>query len=170
MRVDRYELHELIGEGVSAKVYRAVDTATDSVVAVKVLNVQLQNDAISEQRFRREIQITRLLNHPQIVSIYDLLQANGHTCLVMEYVDGQNLKDFVALHGALPIAAAVAVLSQILRILSVCHRKNVIHRDLKPQNVMVNEEHIVRLLDFGIAKMTTLSDLTQTGTAVGTPE
>lgn len=170
MPLERYEILELIGEGVSAKVYKAVDKQTRSLVAVKVLSPHLQTDDISIERFRREIQITRHLQHPQIVSIYDLVQDGETWCLVMELVDGQNLKDFIRLETPLPLETVLSMLRQILDVLSVCHQGNVVHRDLKPQNVIIDAQRRARLLDFGIARMATLSDLTQTGTAIGSPE
>ncbi len=166
----RYELGEVIGEGVSAVVRRAVDTRTGSVVAVKILNPHLHTDAISIERFRREIQITRFIGHPQIVSIYDLVVEGEQIYLVMEYVRGSDLKRFIALRDRVGVDVVVEVLGQILRILAVCHAKNVVHRDLKPQNVMIGDDHRVTLLDFGISRMTTLSDLTRTGTSLGSPE
>jgi serine/threonine protein kinase len=195
---DRYEALQLIGEGVSAKVYRAVERGTNSVVAIKVLNPYLRTDPISLERFRREVQITRLIGHPQIVSIYDLVTDAEQTYLVMEYVDGPDLKTFIRLHAPVPIATVISILRQALEILSLCHAKNVVHRDLKPQNIIIARDGgdssratpvetapeecrfsggalpmlpgQVRLLDFGISRMTSLSDLTQTGTSLGSPE
>ncbi len=161
---------QLIGVGVSARVYKAVDTTTDSPVAVKVLNPHLNTDEISIERFRREIQITRFLNHPRIISIYDLIDAGDSLALIMEYLSGCDLKDYVKLHAPLDVVTALGILTQILEVLALCHRKDVIHRDLKPQNVVIDQEKRVKLLDFGIARMTSLSDLTQTGTSLGSPE
>ncbi len=166
----RYTDLELIGKGVSARVYKAVDTATGGAVAVKALNPHLKTDEISIERFRREIQITRFLNHSQIIAIYDLVSTDNGLYLIMEYVPGSDLKDFLKLHGPLEVATAQGILTQILKVLQVCHRKNVIHRDLKPQNIMIDPEQRIKLLDFGIARMTSLSDLTQTGTSLGSPE
>jgi len=166
----RYELQEVLGEGVSATVHRALDMHTGSVVAVKILNPHLTTDEISIERFRREIQITRFLAHPQIVSIYDLVVEREHIYLVMQHVRGVDLKRFIAVHDPLDVDAVLDVLAQILRILALCHAKNVIHRDLKPQNVMVGDDRTVTLLDFGISRMTTLTDLTRTGTSLGSPE
>jgi len=170
---ERYTLGALIGEGASARVYRAVDTRTQSLVAIKVLTPSLRTDEISLERFRREIQITRLLGHPQIVSIYDLLTDGDRTCLVMEYLDGHDLKQLIRLRAPVPVDETLSILTQVLRILSVCHAKNVVHRDLKPQNVFLIRdapELTIKLLDFGISRVTTLSDLTQTGTSLGSPE
>ncbi len=168
--LSRYADFELIGEGVSAKVYRAVDLTTDSPVAVKILDPNLRTDEISIERFRREIRITRILNHSQIISVYDLIDADGSLALIMEYVPGHNLKDYLRLHAPLEVATVLGFMKQILEVLAVCHAKDVIHRDLKPQNVIVDPEGRLKLLDFGIARMTSLTDLTQTGTSLGSPE
>jgi len=170
MLSNRYDNLELIGEGVSAKVYKALDTHTGSAVAVKVLNPYLHTDEISLERFTREVQITRYLGHPQIVSIYDLVRDGDQTYLVMEYITGDNLKDYIKLHAPIDVGAVLAIVTQVLQVLSLCHAKNVIHRDLKPQNLIINGDGLVKLLDFGISRMTALSDLTQTGTSLGSPE
>jgi len=166
----RYQLGEVIGEGVSAKVYRATDTGTGSQVAIKLLSPHLGTDPISIERFRREIQITRFIGHPQIVSIYDLIAEGDRVYLVMEYLRGSDLKQFIAVNDPVEIDVALDLLGQMLRVLAVCHAKNVVHRDLKPQNVMVSDDRRVTLLDFGISRMTALSDLTQTGSSLGSPE
>ncbi|MFI5365281.1 MAG: protein kinase [Candidatus Binatia bacterium] len=170
MGLEQYRILDIIGEGVSAKVYKALDSATGSLVALKILSPHLQADDVSIERFKREVQITRLIGHPQIVSVYDLVRDGEQTCLVMEYLEGKNLKDFIAANHPLPIDTVVAILRQALDILCVCHGKGIIHRDLKPQNIIVEAGATIRLVDFGIAKMTTLSDLTHTGTSIGSPE
>jgi tRNA A-37 threonylcarbamoyl transferase component Bud32 len=167
----RYRTLEPIGEGASAWVYKAVDTATDSIVAVKVLKPGLQTDPVTLERFRREVQIARRIGHPGVVAIYDLVQSDEQIFMVMEYLSGPNLKQYLALHQPLRPPAVVALLTRLLELLRACHAQNVIHRDLKPQNVIVAEDGSLKVLDFGIAKMTALGDLTQTGSApVGSPE
>lgn len=166
----RYELGAPLGAGVSATVYRAFDTRTRSVVAVKVLNPHLCTDAVSLERFRREIRIARALGHPQIISIYDLVVEPDATYLVMECVEGASLKERLALEGPLPPESALGLLRQILDVLAACHDKGIVHRDLKPQNVMLRPDGLVKVLDFGIARMTMLADLTHTGTSLGSPE
>jgi tRNA A-37 threonylcarbamoyl transferase component Bud32 len=166
----RFQIVELIGEGASARVYKAIERSTQSTVAIKVLAPHLQTDDISIERFRREIRMTRMLNHPQIVAIYDLVREGSLTYLVMEYLPGHDLKHFLHLHAPVGIDTVIAILTQVLRVLGVCHAKNVIHRDLKPQNIIIDAETTVKLADFGIAKMIGASDLTQTGAAIGSPE
>lgn len=168
----RYVLGAVIGEGGSATVYRGLDTRTQSPVAIKVLKPGLGTNAISQERFRREIQITRRLGHPQIVSIYDLITDGERTCLVMEHLEGPSLKDYVRLHAPLGIEETLTILSQILRVLAICHANDVVHRDLKPENVVLLSpapELLIKVLDFGVSRMTTLGDLTQTGGALGSP-
>ncbi len=170
MLPERFQDVERIGEGASAWVYRARDTRTDSLVAVKMLKPHLQTDDISVERFRRELQITRLVGHPRIVAVYDLVREAEQTYLVMEYVDGPDLRRLVRAAHPLDFERALELLVEILDVLAACHAKNVIHRDLKPHNAIVDPAVGVRLLDFGIAKMTSLSELTQTGASIGSPE
>ncbi|MGA1870490.1 MAG: serine/threonine-protein kinase [bacterium] len=166
----RFTNLKLIAEGLTAKVYKAIDCKTDSHVAIKILNPNLDTDEISIERFKREIQITRHIGHPKIVSIFELLYHQRQISLVMEYINGLSLKDYLRLNHPIKIELVISILSQLIDILSACHSKNVIHRDLKPQNVMVEKDGNIRLLDFGISRMTGLSDLTKTGTSLGTPE
>lgn len=161
---------EFIGEGVTSKVFRAREKKTGTAVALKILNPHLATDSISIERFKREIRIAREIQHPQVIAIYDLVTRDEPYYLVMEFVDGLSLKDYIRLHSPLPIETVVSILTQLFDALSLCHSKNVIHRDLKPQNVMITAEGAVKILDFGIARMTALTDLTQTGTSLGSPE
>jgi len=165
-----YDEIEFIGEGVTSKVFRAREKKTGTVVALKILNPHLATDSISIERFKREIRITREIQHPQVIAIFDLVTREEPYYLVMEFVDGLSLKDYIRLHSPLPVERVVAILTQLFDALSLCHAKNVIHRDLKPQNVMINAAGTVKILDFGIARMTALTDLTQTGTSLGSPE
>lgn len=161
---------EFIGAGMTSRVFKGLEKKTRTPVAIKVLNPHLNTDRISLERFKREIQITRSIQHPHVISIYDLAVKSPPYFLVMEYVDGKNLKDYIQLHSPLSVPAVLAILAQLLHALSLCHAKNVIHRDLKPQNIMITEQGSVKILDFGIARMTALKDLTQTGTSLGSPE
>lgn len=161
---------EFIGEGMTSKVFKALDRKTNTTVAVKALNPHLKTDKISLERFKREIQITRAIQHPNVISIYDLAVSSDPYYLVMEFIDGVSLKDYIKLNSPIPIHTAISIITQLLAALSLCHAKNVIHRDLKPQNIMITADGNVKILDFGIARMTALSDLTQTGTSLGSPE
>jgi hypothetical protein len=154
----------------TSRVFRATDPGTGQPVALKVLNPHLKMDPVSFERFKREIQITRAVNHPRVISIYEISLETDPAFLVMEFVDGPNLKELVRLKHPLPIVQVVAYLTQILETLAACHARHIIHRDLKPQNIMVTSGGELKILDFGIARMTALSDLTQTGTSLGSPE
>ena len=167
---ERFKDISLIGEGVSSTVYKAIDLKTNSTVVIKVLNPHLNTDEISIERFKREIQITRHIGHPKIVSIYELFDAGGHLSLIMEYINGLSLKEYVKLIHPVKIESILSILRQLIDILTACHSRDVIHRDLKSQNIMIDKSGHVKLLDFGIARMTSLSDLTKTGTSIGTPE
>lgn len=167
----RYELQSVIGRGVSAVVYSAWDRKVRRRVAIKHLNPHLATDPIGLERFRREIQIARHVGHPGIVGTYDLLVSGGDMYLVLELIEGETLKQILYSRTRLPVAEAMQIVRGILEVLAACHRKNVIHRDLKPQNVMVaRESGAIRVLDFGVSRMTSLADLTQSGTTLGSPQ
>jgi hypothetical protein len=166
----RYELGEPIGEGASAVVHRGWDHQANGPVAIKILRPHLGGDAVSILRFRRELHITRALEHPRVVTVHELVQEGDRLCLVMKLAEGQSLDRRIAIDGRLPVGEAVAILRQVLEILAACHRKHVLHRDLKPQNIIVGPDGIVELLDFGVACLTDGGALTQTGATVGSPE
>ena len=166
----RYTDLGLIGRGASATVWRAVDRRTESAVAIKVLAPQLRADPVGLERFRRELEITRRIGHPQVVAVYDLVVASEVTYLVMQLVAGTTLKERLERHGPLDTAATLHVVTQILEVLAACHADDVVHRDLKPQNVMVDDGLRITLLDFGVARVTALPALTQTGATLGSPE
>ena len=169
-KLGRYKNISLIGEGATATVFAAQNIKTGADVAVKVLHPALAADKVSLERFRREVLIARKLNHPGIVPVYDLFRQNGHVCIEMELLKGRTLKDLLLDQGKLEIDQAVSILTDLASILSHCHKNNVIHRDIKPQNVFLGDDGRLRLLDFGISKMTLQSDLTKTGVTLGTPE
>ncbi|MBI9075060.1 MAG: serine/threonine protein kinase [Desulfatibacillum sp.] len=160
----------LIGCGATANVYAARNNRTGKWVAVKVLHPSLTRDAASLDQFRREVRIARLINHPGMVPIYNMIRLNGRICLEMELLRGLPLKQYIQAKGRLDVGLATKIVSKIADILLACHKKNIIHRDLKPQNIFLSKDGRVRLLDFGIAKMTAVSDLTKTGVSLGTPE
>ncbi|MCP4353575.1 MAG: serine/threonine protein kinase [Desulfobacterales bacterium] len=167
---NRFSNVKLIGKGATANVYRADDSVIQNQVAVKMLHPHLATDEISLERFKREIRITRHLNHSNIVSIHDMLDIEGRICLVMEYLKGESLKKYLQLNHPIPVRDVISVIRSLAEILSECHKKNVIHRDLKPHNIFIFSDGLIKLLDFGIARMTMLSDLTKTGVSLGSPE
>jgi serine/threonine-protein kinase len=168
----RYELHRRLGRGGMAEVYLARDQMLDRAVAVKVLFPALATDPGFVERFRREAQSAAGLNHPNIVGVYDWGEANGTYFIVMEYVEGESLAELIQREGRLHPDRAAEVASDIAAALGFAHRNGgVIHRDVKPGNVLITREGAVKVADFGIARaMTDSSDqnLTKTGSVMGT--
>jgi serine/threonine-protein kinase len=167
----RYELHHRLGRGGMAEVYLARDQLLDRLVAVKVLFPTLATEAGFVERFRREAQSAANLQHPNIVSVFDWGEANGTYFIVMEYVDGQSLADILREHGRLHPDRAAEVAGDVAGALGFAHRNGVVHRDVKPGNVLIASDGSVKVADFGIARaLSDASDhnLTKTGSVMGT--
>ncbi|MFO7951696.1 MAG: Stk1 family PASTA domain-containing Ser/Thr kinase [Bacillota bacterium] len=147
----RYELIEKIAEGGMARVYRGRDLALKRTIAVKVLKDQMSGDAAFLRRFEREAQSAAALSHPHIVNIYDVGEQEGINYMVMEYVDGINLKGYIREQGRLPAHEAINIARQIAEALEQAHAAGVIHRDIKPQNILFSRNGKVKVTDFGIA-------------------
>jgi beta-lactam-binding protein with PASTA domain/predicted Ser/Thr protein kinase len=165
----RYRVISRLGSGGMADVYLAQDQLLGRDVAVKVLHQHFAEDQEFVERFRREASSAAGLSHPNIVGIFDRGEWNGTYYIAMEYVAGRSLKEIVREHGALDPAAAIDVVVQILRAARFAHRRGVIHRDLKPHNVIIDEEGRARVTDFGIARAGA-SDMTMTGSIMGTAQ
>ena len=166
----RYELGRQLGAGGMARVYLAHDRLLDREVAVKVLAERYASDPAFVERFRREASAAAGLNHPNIVSVYDRGEADGSYYIVMEYLDGPDLKQVIRRRGHLTPAEAVDAALQILSALRAAHRRDVIHRDVKPQNVMVAEDGRLKVTDFGIARAGADSSMTEVGSVIGTAQ
>ncbi len=164
----RYRILSRVGEGGMAEVYRARDSVLNRIVAIKVLRPQFASDEEFVERFRREAQAAASLSHPNIVSIYDVGQDGDRYYIVMEYVSGRSLKDLIREQGPLSPDRAAWIASQILAALDHAHKNNIVHRDIKPHNILVTPEGRVKVTDFGIARATSTSALTETGTIIGT--
>ena len=164
---DRYEIIKSIGEGGMANVYLAYDTILERNVAVKILRGDLSNDEKFVRRFQREALSASSLNHPNIVEMYDVGEENGVFYIVMEYIDGKTLKQLIKKRGHLTIPEAIDIMIQLTQGLSVAHNSYIIHRDIKPQNIMVLEDGLVKITDFGIAMAINAADLTQTNSVMG---
>jgi serine/threonine-protein kinase len=164
---DRYQIIKTIGEGGMANVYLAYDTILDRDVAVKVLRGDLANDEKFVRRFQREALNASSLSHPNIVEVYDVGDDNGQYFIVMEYIEGKNLKDLLKKRGKLTVPEVVDIMSQIADGLSVAHDSYIIHRDIKPQNIMILENGLVKITDFGIAMAMNATQLTQTNSVMG---
>jgi eukaryotic-like serine/threonine-protein kinase len=167
--VGRYELEELVGEGGMSSVYRAYDTVLDRRVAIKVLHEHFSRDPEYVERFRREARAIARLAHPNIVTVIDRGEWEGRQFIVFEHVAGENLKHVIAREGALPVERALALACQIARALAFAHRLGIVHRDVKPHNVLVDGGGTAKVTDFGIARALDADDgLTATGTVLGT--
>ena len=164
---DRYEIKKLIGEGGMANVYLGYDTILERDVAVKVLRGDLADDEKFVRRFRREAQSASLLNHPNIVQIYDVGEDDGNFYIVMEYINGQTLKQLIKKRGKLSVPETIDIMSQLTDGLAHAHDSYIIHRDIKPQNIMILDDGMVKITDFGIAMAINASDLTQTNSVMG---
>ena len=149
---DRYEILRKLGTGGMAEVYLAHDRHLDRDVALKVLLSKYAEDEQFIERFRREASAAASLNHPNIVQIYDRGEGEGTYYIAMEYLDGRPLKEIIIRFAPLRADHVVSMASQILEALRFAHRKDVIHRDIKPQNIMVDDEGRVKVTDFGIAR------------------
>src|SRR3954466_685184 len=165
----RYRIVRKIGAGGMADVYLAEDQELGRRVAIKILNGRHANDAQFIERFRREAKNAAALNHPNIVSIYDRGEAEDTYYIAMEFLDGRTLKELIVSRGAAPINVAIEYARQILSALRFAHRHGIVHRDIKPHNVLVDAEGRVKVTDFGIARAGT-SQMTETGSIVGTAQ
>jgi len=164
---DRYQIIKTIGEGGMANVYLAYDVILDRNVAVKILRGDLASDEKFVRRFQREALSASSLSHPNIVEVYDVGEDNGLYYIVMEYIEGRHLKQLLKKRGKLTISEAVDIMMQLTDGLSVAHDHYIIHRDIKPQNIMILENGMVKITDFGIAMAINSTQLTQTNSVMG---
>ncbi len=167
----RYEVEDLVGTGGMSSVYRARDRVLERRVALKILHEHFTSDPEYVERFRREARAIARLNHPNIVTVIDRGELDSHQFIVFEHVPGENLKDVVRRRGPLPVDEALALTGQIARGLAFAHEHGVVHRDVKPQNVLLDENGAAKVTDFGIARSIEPGDgLTESGTLLGTSE
>ena len=165
---DRYKIKRLLGIGGMAMVFEADDTFRKMPVAVKVLKKEFAKDEISVQRFINESKAVSMLSHNNIVKIYDISVKGEHKYIVMEYIDGITLKNYIEHKGALSVKETISYSIQILRALEHAHLGGIIHRDIKPQNIMLLKNGQIKVTDFGIAKLPDAKTLTATDKAIGT--
>jgi eukaryotic-like serine/threonine-protein kinase len=167
--VGRYELEELVGEGGMSSVYRAYDTVLERRVAIKVLHEHFSRDPEYVERFRREARAIARLAHPNVVTVIDRGEWEGRQFIVFEHVAGENLKAVIEREDPLPVDRAVRLACQIGRALAFAHQLGIVHRDVKPHNVLVDASGTAKVTDFGIARALDADDaLTATGTVLGT--
>jgi predicted Ser/Thr protein kinase len=167
----RYELEELVGRGGMSGVYRARDTVLEREVAIKLLDERFSHDDEYVERFRREARAIARLAHPNVVTIIDRGNRDGRQYIVFEYVRGENLKELLRREGPLPVGRGLSLAYQIAQALASAHALGIVHRDVKPQNILLDEDGAAKVTDFGIARSLELdTDLTQTGTMLGTAD
>ena len=164
---DRYEIIRVIGEGGMANVYLAMDTILNRKVAVKVLRGDLSNDEKFVRRFQREALSASSLNHPNIVEMYDVGEDDGNFYIVMEYVDGKNLKQLIRRRTKLSLPEVIDIMKQLTDGIAHAHDSFIIHRDIKPQNMLILDSGLIKITDFGIAVALNSTQLTQTNSVMG---
>ena len=167
---ERYEILQLIGRGGMGAVYKARDTELDRIVALKLIRPELASNPQILKRFKQELILARQVTHKNVIRIFDLGQSDGIKFITMDFVEGQDLRQLLLERGKLAPEQAARIMLQICRALEAAHVEGVIHRDLKPQNIMLDAKGRVYVMDFGIARSAYLPGMTQTGALIGTPE
>ncbi len=171
---NRYEIKSVLGVGGMGMVYKANDKELGEVLAIKTLKPEMvAADSNALERFKSEIRLARRIAHRNVVRTYDLGEIGGQYFITMEYVEGKSLKDLIRERGRLPVSAVLPIAKQLCRALEVSHEEGVIHRDIKPQNMVVQADGVLKVMDFGIARLASRpaeSGHTQAGMVVGTPE
>ena len=172
---NRYEIRQQLGAGGMGVVYRALDRELQEQVAIKTLKPELLGDSNLLERFKQEIRLARKISHPNVVRTHDLGESEGIYFITMEFVDGTSLDQVIARRGALPLAVALTIGRQLCRALEVAHGVGVVHRDIKPQNLVVDAQGFLKVMDFGIARLVEGRQamgpgLTAEGSIIGTPE
>jgi eukaryotic-like serine/threonine-protein kinase len=167
---DRFRLEEKVGSGGMSSVYRAFDPTLERHVAIKLMHRDISNDADQLERFRREARAVAQLNHPHVVTVIDAGEDDGAPYIVFEYVEGETLKERIRRVGRLPVAEAVAYAVEIGRALECAHSHMLVHRDVKPQNVLIDPDGRAKVTDFGIARSLEAQGLTAPGRVLGTTD
>jgi serine/threonine protein kinase len=165
--ISHYKIIEKLGEGGMGEVYLADDLKLDRKVAIKFLPSHLTNDKENVERFEREAKAAAALNHQNIITIYDILESDDQTCIIMEYVDGHSLRN-ILYKGFSGLGEILDIIKQICEGLSEAHKANIIHRDIKPENILIDNRGRVKILDFGLAKLKGASKLTKDSSTLGT--
>jgi serine/threonine protein kinase/tetratricopeptide (TPR) repeat protein len=166
----RYEILELLGQGGMGAVYKTKDHEVDRIVALKVVQPELVASSTILKRFKQELLLARQVTHKNVVRIFDIGESNGMKFITMEYIDGGDLKSLIIERGKIPPLDAVDIIRQICNALHAAHSEGVIHRDLKPQNIMIDQSGRVVVMDFGIAHSRDMPGMTITGALMGTPD
>ncbi|MCS4486217.1 Stk1 family PASTA domain-containing Ser/Thr kinase [Staphylococcus americanisciuri] len=165
---ERYEIQQVLGGGGMSKVYGAMDTILNRKVAIKLIHISPSEKQATIDRFEREVQNTTQLSHPNIVSVLDVGEEDDCFYLVMEYIEGPTLSEYIKTHGALEPQKAIDFIEQVLQGIQHAHEQGIVHRDIKPQNIMIDGQDTVKIVDFGIAKALSETTMTQTNHVIGT--
>src|SRR3954467_6325914 len=166
--IGKYHIIELVGEGAMGVVYRATDSVLDRTVAVKVMNESIARQEDLRKRFLHEAQAAAALPPPNVVSIYDMGEVDGHMFIAMEFVDGVDLEKLLELGQPLSLQAKLDIIIDVLTGLTFAHKRGIVHRDIKPANIRVTEDGRAKIMDFGVAHLAS-SSMTSTGSILGTP-
>ncbi|NIQ18411.1 MAG: protein kinase [Candidatus Aenigmarchaeota archaeon] len=166
----RYQIIEELGKGGMGKVYRALDKKLNEEVALKLIKPEIASDKKTLERFNNELKFARKIAHKNVGRMYELMEEKGTHFITMEYVPGQDLRGLIRQTGQLTVGTAISITKQVCEGLTEAHRLGVIHRDLKPQNIMIDKEGSARIMDFGIARSVSGKGITGAGVMVGTPE
>jgi serine/threonine protein kinase len=166
----RYQIIEVLGKGGMGKVYRALDKKLNEEVALKLIKPEIASDKKTLERFNNELKFARKIAHKNVGRMYEVMEEKGTHFITMEYVPGQDLRGLIRQSGQLAVGTAVSIAKQVCEGLTEAHRLGVIHRDLKPQNIMIDKEGMSRIMDFGIARSVSGKGITGAGVMVGTPE
>src|SRR5437660_1800634 len=166
----RYEILELLGEGGMGAVYKARDRELDRWVALKVIRPELANQQEVLRRFKQELILARQVTHKNVIRIFDLGEAEGIKFISMDFIEGQDLRGLLRQKGRLTPEESTAIIAQVCQALEAAHAEGVVHRDLKPQNIMLDSQGRATVMDFGIARSMELTGMTQTGALLGTPD
>jgi serine/threonine-protein kinase len=171
-QLERYEILAELGRGAMGVVYKARDTVLERVVAIKAVNMAIEAEGIAhfEARFYQEARAAGGLNHPNIVTIYDIGRSGNTAYMAMEFIEGQELRKLLVDGRPLPVAQSVSIAAQVSEGLAFAHERGIVHRDIKPANIMVVPDKPVKITDFGIARMRASSELTMTGMMLGSPK
>jgi len=167
-QIGKYRILEQVGEGAMGVVYKAIDPVLNRSVAVKVMSEGMAQDPSLRQRFLREAQAAGSLQHPNVVTIYDFGETDGHLYIAMEFIEGTDLEELLERGQVIPLAAKIDIIVDVLNGLSYAHRRGIVHRDIKPANIRIDAEGHARIMDFGVVHLST-SNLTGTGIMMGTP-
>ena len=167
-RIGSYEIKAVVGKGGMGTVYRALDPTINREVALKVINPELSQNLLLMKRFQNEAIAMARLNHPNIVALYNFFSEGNLHYIVMEYVQGKSLSQIIREEGALPWGRALHLFTQILAAINYAHQQRIIHRDIKPSNFIVQPNDLVKVTDFGVAKVFGGEELTRAGTVLGT--